>query len=682
MPTRAPVPVRRLLAAVEGLRRRLRREGTIEPVMLGLGVATGLGTGVLAWALIELVELVLVTAWSVPVPPWQLIVVPTVGGLVVGLLLIRVPEAAGGGVVTTMETVALQGGRFRARVPLVGTLATGLALGTGASGGREGPIVMIGGAVGSLLARLIPVDEDRTRALVAAGAAAGIGASFNAPIGGMLFAIELLLGGLRRAGSLQVVVVASVVGSVTARQLVGANLAPFRPRPGLELGSPVELVLYALLGLTAVLVASGFRRGDDLSRRLFTRLRGKIGRPLSLALSGAVVGVVALSLPEVLGDGASLPAIDGTRRPIQAMLDVRFGLDWAGAAFLLLLLVAKLFTTSVSTGAGAPVGVFAPTLFTGAALGGAYGIVAANLLGTEVDPGAFALVGMAAVFSATARAPLTGILIVFELTRSYELVLPLMVAVGVATLVAELRGTDSIYLHQLRQRGVVYGQPDDLDVLQLVTVGEVMRRDHPVVDAAAPRDEVAAVIEASGGHGVAVTGGDGRLIGVVTVQDLAREGATAAELATRRVVTVTPEDPVFRAVRRMAALDVGRVPVVDPITRRVVGMMRRSDVVRAYQRGIDRSLGVQQRRATGQLRDLTGVGFVELFVDETSPLAGVAVRDVAWPERTVLTAVRRHGEVVMPTGATVLEPGDGLVVLTGAAAEVRALVSGQDPAAR
>jgi len=392
--------------------------------------------------------------------------------------------------------------------------------------------------------------------------------------------------------------------------------------------------------------------------------------------------VIALSLPEVLGDGSALPAIDGTRHPIQAMLDVRVGVGWTAAAFLLLLLVAKVVATSVSSGAGMPVGELAPTLFAGAALGGALGIAAANLLGSEVDPGAFALVGMAAVFSATTRAPLTGILIVFELTRSYELVLPLMVAVGIATLVAELRGSDSIYLHQLRQRGVVFGQPDDLDVLQLVTVGEVMRTDHPVIDAALPRDQVRTAIDASETHGLAVVEPDGRLVGVVTLHDLEREGATAGELATRRVVTATPDDPVFRAVRRMATLDVGRVPVVDPTTRRVVGMLRRADIVRAYQRGIDRSMGVQQRRAAGQLRDLTGVGFVELVVDATSPLVGTAVRDVAWPERTVLTSVQRSGEVLVPTGDTVMHAGDNLIVLTGDAPALRRVVSGVEDSAR
>lgn len=666
----------RLEQALTDVRRRLVHRRTIEPVMLALGALTGVGTGILAWLLVELVRLVQRTAWAPIVPAWQLVVVPTLGGLVVGLVVAQLaPEAGGGGVVRTMEGMALEASRFRGRVPLLATLATGLSLGFGSSGGREGPIVLVGGSLGSLLGRAVAVDEDRLRALVAAGAAAGIGASFNAPIGGTLFALEVLLGGLRRAGSLQVVVVAAVAGSVTARQLGGEGLPLFRARSGLGLGDPADLLLYLVLGLLAAGVGSAFRRGDALSRRWFLRLRASIGRPLSLAAAGFGVGLVALWVPEVLSDGAELPRIVGTRDPIQAMLDVRGGVSWGAAGVLLTWLVAKLLASTISSGAGAAVGVFAPTLFLGAALGGAVGIASVQLLGgTAADVSAFALVGMAAVFAATARAPLTAVLIVFELTGSYDLVLPLMLAVGIAISVGELRGSPSIYVQQLRERGVVHGQPDDVDVLQTVTVGEVMSADHPTVPAGLARDALEERFTATGSHGFAVVDDRGRLVGIVTRGDLGSAGATAGELATRRVLSVAPDDPVFRAVRRMADLDVGRVPVVDPTSRQVVGMLRRADVVRAYRRGINRTLGAQQRAATGRLRDLAGVRFVEVVVDERAEVAGRAVRDVRWPERTVLTSIRRDGEVIVPTGATDLLPGDELVVLTADGAAVRRIV--------
>jgi chloride channel protein, CIC family len=222
---RLPAPVRdgwrQVRRALGAVRRRAQAEGTVDGVLLALGAATGLVTGLVAWVLISTVEVIQHLLWTDPAPAWQLVAIPTVGGLVVGWFVTRlVPEVAGGGVVSTMETLALHGGRFRRRVPLSALGATSVALGTGASGGREGPIVLIGGAVGSVVGRSLPIGEERMRSLVAAGAAAGIGASFNAPIGGMLFAIEVLQLGVRGAG-LQVVVVGSVVGSVVARQLVG-----------------------------------------------------------------------------------------------------------------------------------------------------------------------------------------------------------------------------------------------------------------------------------------------------------------------------------------------------------------------------------------------------------------------------------------------------------------------------
>ncbi|MEX0835462.1 MAG: chloride channel protein [Nitriliruptor sp.] len=509
---------------------------------------------------------------------------------------------------------------------------------------------------------------------MAAGAAAGIGASFNAPIGGMLFAIEVLQVGVR-GGALQVVVVGSVVGSVVARQLVGEDLI-FQPSRNLALGDPIELLVYALLGLLAVVVAVGFQRGERAASVASRWLRQRIGWPATVATAGLVVGLIALLVPEVLGDGESVPPVAGLREPIQAILDVEQGTTWQAAGFLLVLLVAKLVATSVTVGAGSSVGSLTPMLLTGAALGGVVGTAALPIL-PALDPGAVATVGMAAVFGATARAPLTAILIVFELVGDYELVLPLMLAVGLAVFLHDRVHGDGIYATNLRRRGVVLGRPDDVDVLQRVEVGEVMTRDHPTIPADADREELAARFASSRSNGFAVVDDRGQLVGVLTRRDAAeREGATAGALCTRRALTVAPNDPVFVAVRRMASLDVGRVPVVDPASRRMVGMLRREDVVRAYQLGLSRGTAVQQRRNTAQLRDLTGVRFVELAIESGSPVAGQAVRDVAWPERTVLTSVSRDGEVVVPRGDTILSPGDVLVVLASDPDAVRALIVG------
>ena len=678
---------------LDALRSRLARIADIDGTMLALGAATGLVTGLLASALIWLIRTVQTLAWGDQTATWELVLVPTVGAFVVGLILTYwAQEPSGSGVVRTMETISLRGGRFRTRVPLAGLGATGVALGTGASGGREGPIVLLGAATSSLFAQLFSLDERETRALIGAGVAAGIGASFNAPIGGMLFAIELILGDLR-ARSLQVVVIGSVVGSVTAREVVGESVSfVFAPDRQFGLNDPRELLLYLLLGLAAAGLGIAFLRAETAAFRAFAALRARMWRPLTLAVGGLGVGLTALVVPEALGTGEHLPPIDGIRDPIQHVIDGGYGLGWVAVGSLAALAVAKFVATLFSVGSGNAVGTFAPMLVIGGAMGGTIGTAVATLAPPwNLQPGAFALVGMAAGFSAAARAPLTAILITFELTGDYALVLPLMLSCGIATFLADRIEADSIYTHPLHERGITYGELHDVDVMQTVTVGEVMTRGHPTIRQEERYPAIRELFDRVGSHGFAVVDGGHRLVGVLTHTDMERaltrddvlveqrdiETLTAADLCTEGPVVVHPDEPVYTAVHRMAALDIGRVPVIEHGTNRLVGLMRRADVLRAYQRGLNRHLGDQQRIASQRLRDLAGVTFLELTVDSEAMAAGRQVRDVTWPERTVLTTIRRMGRVVMPTGDTVLEPGDDVVVLTDqdAVGQVRALMT-------
>lgn len=662
-----------------------------ETLMLSLAVAVGLATGLLASLLIAVIAVVQSFLFGTSVSWPVLLIAPAAGGLVVGLLLTYVvPESSGGGVVQVMATIATRGGRFRARVPFGGVLATGIALGSGASGGREGPIVLIGGGVGSLVGRLFAVGEDRMRTLVAAGAAAGIGASFNAPIGGMLFAIELIIGRFH-SSALQSVVVASVVGSVTAREVIGPEII-YEPATLYTLTDWRELLLYAVLGLAAALFGLGFVYGDDYAKKTFARL--SVWPPLKVAIGGLGVGLVALAVPEVIGTGDNLPPIDGLRDPIQTMLDGDVGTGYAAVGFLLLLAVAKLLATCLSSGSGNAIGTFAPTIFCGAALGGAVGHIAQALLpGAGVQPGAFALVGMAAVFAAAARAPLTAIVIAFELTSGYHLVLPLMLAAGLATFLADRLQSESVYTLPLRKRGIVYAESEDVDIMQVVRVGEIMTTNPDTLTAGLPVDHARERFRATRHHGFPVVD-DGRLVGVCTLADLARADAagdgdrevplTVGDVCTRQPLTVTPMDPVYRAVRRMAAIDVGRLPVVSAEDHgRLVGLVRRADLVKAYQQAVSRSLAAQQRKQVEQLRNLAGTQFVEWRITADAPAAGRQVREMSWPSRTVLTSIRRNGEVVMPNGDTRLQAGDEVTVLADLehVDDVEALLTGgtEDP---
>ena len=677
----------------EVIRGRLARAAEVEGTMLALGALAGLLTGLLASALIWLIRTIQTLAWGSEASTLELVLVPTVGAFVVGLILTYwSQEPSGSGVVRTMETISLRGGRFRARVPFAGLGATGIALGTGASGGREGPIVLLGAATSSLIAQVFTLDEPRTRALIGAGVAAGIGASFNAPIGGMLFAIELILGGLR-ARSLQVVVVGSVVGSVTAREVVGESVSfVFAPERAFGLNDPRELLLYIVLGLVAAGLGIGFLKAETVAFRGFAALRTRMWRPLTLAVGGLGVGLTALLVPEALGTGEHLPPIDGIRDPIQHVIDGGYGLGWAAVGALAALAIGKFVATIFSVGSGNAVGTFAPMLVVGGALGGLLGTAAATLAPPwNLEPGAFALVGMAAGFSAAARAPLTAILITFELTGDYGLVLPLMLSCGIATFLADRVEADSVYTHPLHERGITYGELQDVDVMQTVTVGEVMTRSHPTIRLNERYPAIRSLFDRTGSHGFAVVDDRNRLEGVLTHTDLERalsrddvlveqrdvDTLTAADLCTRGPVVVHPDEPVYTAVHRMAALDIGRVPVIEPGTERLLGLVRRADVLRAYQRGLNRHLGDQQRMASQRLRDLAGVSFVELTVDPEATAAGKQVRDVPWPQRTVLTTIRRMGRIVMPTGDTRLEPGDEVVALTDqdAIGQVRALLT-------
>lgn len=673
----------RLGTVLHRARLAIARGADFEGSLLGMGALTGLVTGALAALLIWAIRLLQPLLWGASATGWRLVVVPTLGALVVGLLVTYVvPEASGSGIVRTMEILTVRGGIFRRRVPPAALVATTVALSSGASGGREGPIALMGGATGSIVGRIFRLDEDRTRTMVGAGVAAGIGASFNAPIGGMLFAIELILGDLR-ARSLQVVVVSSVVGSVVARELVGVGVT-FDLGTAYEFRDPWQLVGYLALGIVAAGLGIAFVRGEARAFEAFTSLRRRMWRPFTLALGGLGVGLIALVVPEVLGTGDGLPPIAGLADPVHALLTQDFGIGWAAVGTLTVLLLAKFLATMLTIGSGSAVGTFAPTLFTGASLGALTGTLAAMALpGADIDPRAFALVGMAAGFSAAARAPLTAILIVFELTGDYGMVLPLMLSCGVATWLAERFEPDSVYTHPLRERGIVVGRLEDIDVLQAVSVGEVMTTDHPTLRADQSLDEILDLFRRTTTHGLAVVDDRGRLDGVLTRSDvdtpedhpLVRDGTldvhelTAHDLASREPVVVHVDDPVHTAVHRMAALDVGRVPVVDRHTRQLLGLVRRSDIIVAYQRGLSRHLGDQQRTATRSLRDLTGVAFLEATVSPDSSAANRRIQDITWPSRTVVITIRRGTEVVMPTGPTVLEPGDDVVVLADTAVQ-------------
>jgi CIC family chloride channel protein len=498
---------------------------------------------------------------------WFVVLAPIVAGLLYGPLVYRFArEARGHGVPEVMVAVARNGGKIRPQVAVIKALASALCIGGGGSVGREGPIVQIGSALGSSLAQLVKLDERRIKLLVACGAAGGIAATFNAPLAGVFFAMEIILRQWATE-SFGYVVLSSVTASVIGRSILGNN--PFLTLPTFHVDHVVQYPLFAFLGVIAGLV------GVTLSRVLYAiedacdwAWRGP--EWLRPAVGGVLLGGVLLVLPEMYGVG--YPVLG---RAVAGKYAI---------AFLLALLVGKLVACSLTIGIGGSGGVFAPSLFCGAMLGAAFGdIVHAASPGDGGAVGAYALVGMGAVFAGAARAPITAIVILFELTGEYSIVLPLMLAISLATGVSHLVSRDTVYTRKLLRRGIDIDEPADA----------AMRRKPAREFMAEPPDPLpydtgltvaARRFAATGDSHLPVIDSDGRYFGVLAAHAVmdalaAGEDATIAAL-TASAEPVTIDAPIGDVLKRLDHGD-GAVPVTTGGDGTVVGWIRHRDILTA-----------------------------------------------------------------------------------------------------
>ena len=591
------------------------------------------------------------SAWS-GLGRWAAVLVLPVGIMVSYAIARRWgPGVESGGVTETMVGLSLHGGYLRTRTVASKIAATAATLGTGGSAGREGPVVQIGATIGSSLARHTRFGEDQIRSLVAAGAGAGIGASFNAPIAGMLFAMEIILGNFA-IRHLNAVVVASVAAAVTTRMLVGEER--ILSGPAHQLDAPAELVLYAVLGLLAVGFGILFLRVlDRVEGREWSAQLPPWTRPLFFSV---VVGLLIAAEPQLLGTGQAF---------VGELLRLDVGADrvWWG---LMIIAAAKTLAAASTRAGGGSGGSFMPSLFIGAAVGGGFALLVEPAWGlSEIDPGAFAVVGMAATFAAVARAPLTSIIIVFELTQDYGLVLPLMLATSLATVIADRLHPATGYTLPLVNRGVHLPSTEDIDLLDTVTVGQVMTLPGTTLTPDISTEHAEMVLDESHHHGVPVVSED-RLVGILTFSDIARDGGpredrSVRDVMTPRPITVFPGMPVSAALARMAALDIGRLPVVadeDPL--KFVGMFRRSSVVRAYHHALGGSTARSLYRERHRISTQPGATFFEIPIPANSAAHGIRVRELNWPESATLVSIQRANRVIVPHGDTRLETGDTL----------------------
>jgi CIC family chloride channel protein len=492
--------------------------------------------------------------------PWFVLFTPVVAGLLYGPLVhFFAREARGHGVPEVMFAVARRGGRIAPQVAAVKALASALCIGGGGSVGREGPIVQIGSALGSTLGRVVRVPEPRMRVLVACGAAGGIAATFNAPLAGVFFAMELILADFA-AEAFGMVVIASVTSAVIGRAVLGD--APFLTLPSFTVDHPQEYLLFALLGLVAGAVGVGFTRVlyaiEDACDSVW---RGP--EWLRPAVGGLALGALLLLLPQMYGVG--YPVLG----------NAIFGRYAVG--FLLLLLVGKMIATSLTIGIGGSGGVFAPSLFIGAMLGAAFGATAHAALPSLSGPaGAYGLIGMGAVFAGAARAPITAVLIMFELTGEYTIILPLMTAIVLATGVSHRITRDTIYTLKLRRRGVDLGVRETIAQAH-TRISAVMKP----VPAPLPADvalPIAAERLARSVYGVLpVAQQDGTHLGVLTARAVAeaiadgQHDATPAQLLVELPTTLRENDDVDHGIQALDHSGCGAVPVLAAAGNEVVG---------------------------------------------------------------------------------------------------------------
>jgi len=642
-------------------------------ILIGTALFVGIGTGAGAVIFRYLIQAVVWIGYEwVPAitADWgkaYVLIVPTIGGLLVGpLIFYFAREAKGHGVPEVMEAVALRGGRIRPIVAVVKSLASSISIGSGGSVGREGPIVQIGSALGSTVGQLLHLSPERVRNLVACGAAAGIAATFNAPIAGVVFALEIILGEFT-VRYFSTVVISAVAASVIGRIVFGD--APAFPIPveyGLQ--SLWEFLFYSLMGVIAALVGVLFVRVLYWSEDRFDSWKG-VPEWIKPAVGGALLGGLALAYPAVTGvTWDRVPHVFNVGYDvIEATLANQLALRT-----VLVLLVLKLAATSLTLGSGGSGGVFAPSLFMGAMLGAAMELLLRSFFPGLVAPaGAYALVSMAAVFAATAHAPITAILILFELTGDYRIILPLMLTVVIATMLAQrLLNGESIYTLKLMRRGVALRRGRDVDIMQGITVGEAMTTDVYVVEEDMPLDELGRYFERTHAHSFPVVDKEHRLVGIVSITDYERalaqggveNGRVVGNVATTGQLMVAYDDePMGDALQRLAVRAVNKLPVVtrdDP--RQIVGVIRRRDIIKAYNIALARRMRHPGAPTSVHVQPTDGVEFLEVRLQPASPAAGKSISDLAGvlPRDCIVVAIRRHGNLLFPHGDTVLQAGD------------------------
>jgi CIC family chloride channel protein len=582
--------------------------------------------------------------------PWLglgfLVVVPILGGLLYGPLIQRFArEARGHGVPEVMLAVAENGGRIRPPVTIVKALASAMCIGVGGSVGREGPIVQIGSAFASTLGQLVRMSESRLRIIVACGAAGGIAATFNAPITGLFFGFEIVL----REFSLDAMfatILAAVTGDVVSRAFFGS--APFftgMPH-GLVVPNDYSYLLIAVLGLAAGFVGFGFKTFlywlEDAVDEAW-KGRPEWARP---AVGGIALGALLLILPQMYGVGY----------PVMNQAVAGHIVVW----LIVILMLGKILAASLTLSIGGSGGVFAPSLFTGAMAGMAFGIGADHVYGSSVGPPPmYAVVAMGGVFGAAAQAPLTSIASVVEMTGNFTLTLPVMLATGIAAALSKRLSYGSIYTTKLLRRGIDIERPKPAGILQTITVDEVMQP----VTVLGGSVRLQAPTNGNAGGPASTNESLEQLIGPVAAVDQPQ--------------AVFPDEDLEQALRQLVLFGHEGLPVISHSGQELRGWITRQDLLRALgDRVIAATTEIEQGAQAAEVgvedadarihvptTPLQGYRIVAASVGPESPARGQRVGELELPTGSVLVAISERGRMVSPSEDSRLATGDRVIVL-------------------
>jgi len=543
-----------------------------------IGIFGGLGAIVLKW-LIHFFQHLLWGNERYDASVLLTILIPAGAAFIVGMIIYYFSkEAKGHGVPEVMEAIALKKGIIRVRVVFSKAISSALTIASGGSVGREGPIIQIGSAIGSTLGQIFKYSETRMQTLVGCGAAAGIAAAFNAPIAGAIFAVEIILRDFT-VRQFTPIVISSVAATAVSRAYYGDIVAFTVPK--YQLVNSFELLPYAILGIVAGAVAILFVKVLYLFEDKFDAK--KIPDFYKTAIGGVLIGLYGLTFPQVLGVGYG--SID------LALLGKMSG--W----LLLILIFLKILITSITLGSGSSGGIFAPSLFMGAMTGGLFGTIVNKLFpALTAGSGAYALVAMSAVVGASTHAPITAIMIIFEMTNDYKIILPLMVATTISSLMATKLQKGSIYTLKLLNRGVNIHEGREINILKSMVVNDYYRKDIELINSDANIKEIIERFINSESSYLYLTDEKGNITGKISQNELStvapdyenlKDIIVAQDISTANSVVVYKNDHLDYVMKEFEKENVGEIPVVLKENPSIIlGTIWRIDVIAAYNKEI------------------------------------------------------------------------------------------------